>query len=220
MFLFYVSILYLYLNWFFKIFSKAEHLLTLALSCYGPEMADYIFSFASEMIPIGQSLISLFTILFLCQIEVLLGRELSKMLYVYETANWHRSGLYEHVFEFSFRTLSLTLRVGSFFSYLGFNVAFTNTGPIATGSFEGKGNRYIQYFKLLTVGKQLPTFPHTVRGLNGRPQRWEVSVLPLPHRGSLCMWEHTFDIELLHIAILPPLHPFGVVFFFIGVYER
>ena len=34
-----------------------------------------------------------------------------------------------------------------------------------------------------TSGKQLPTFPHRVHGLNPRPQRWEVSVLTLHHRG-------------------------------------
>ena len=31
--------------------------------------------------------------------------------------------------------------------------------------------------------KQVPTFPHKVRGLNCRPQKWEVSVLSLCHRG-------------------------------------
>ena len=37
----------------------------------------------------------------------------------------------------------------------------------------------VLYCKLLTNGKQLPTFQHKVRGLNHRPQRWEVSVLQL-----------------------------------------
>ena len=55
------------------------------------------------------------------------------------------------------------------------------TGHITTGSFEGRGNRYIQLVKvlnckLLTIGKELPTFPHRVRGLNRRPQRWEASM--------------------------------------------
>ena len=59
------------------------------------------------------------------------------------------------------------------------------------GSFVGRGNQYIQlvkvlYCKVLTIGNQLPTFPHKVRDLNHRPQRWEVSVLvttapPWPH---------------------------------------
>ena len=55
------------------------------------------------------------------------------------------------------------------------------------GSFVGSGNQYIQLVKVLycnlpTIGKRLPTFPHKVRGLNYRPQRWEGSVLPLHHR--------------------------------------
>ena len=56
----------------------------------------------------------------------------------------------------------------------------------------GRGNQYIQlakvlYCKLLTIGKKLPYFSHRVWDLNRRPQRWEMSVLPLPHRGpSLC----------------------------------
>ena len=62
------------------------------------------------------------------------------------------------------------------------------TGHVPTGSFVGRGNQYILlvkvlYCKLLTIGKQLPTFLHKVRGLYHRPQRWEVSVLPLDHRG-------------------------------------
>ena len=45
------------------------------------------------------------------------------------------------------------------------------TGHIMTGSFVGRGNQYIQlvkvlYCKLLTISKQLPTFPHKVLGLN------------------------------------------------------
>ena len=54
-----------------------------------------------------------------------------------------------------------------------------------TGSFMGRGNQYTQlvkvpYCKLLTINKQLPTFPHGVPGLNCRPQRWEVSVTTVP----------------------------------------
>ena len=59
---------------------------------------------------------------------------------------------------------------------------------IIMGSFMGRGNQYMQlvkvlYCRLLTIRKQLPTFPLKVRGLNWRPQRWEVSVLPLHHHG-------------------------------------
>ena len=53
-----------------------------------------------------------------------------------------------------------------------------------------RGNQYVHlvkvlYSKLLTISKQLPTFPHRVQGLNHRLQRWEASVLLLPHRGYL-----------------------------------
>ena len=39
------------------------------------------------------------------------------------------------------------------------------------GSFVGRGNKYIQLVKVLcckvpAIGKQLPTFPYKVRGLN------------------------------------------------------
>ena len=48
------------------------------------------------------------------------------------------------------------------------------TGHITMGSVMGRGNQYIQlvmvlYCKLPTNGKQLPTFPHTVRGWNHQP---------------------------------------------------
>ena len=61
-----------------------------------------------------------------------------------------------------------------------------------TVSFMGRGNQCIQlvkflYCKLPTIGKQLPTFPHRVRGVDCRPQRWEESVLPLSHCGSPIM---------------------------------
>ena len=63
------------------------------------------------------------------------------------------------------------------------------TGHITTGSWKGRGNQYIQfvrvlYCKLPTNGKQLPAFPlEVVLGIEPRPQRWEVRVLPLCHRG-------------------------------------
>ena len=63
------------------------------------------------------------------------------------------------------------------------------TGHITTGSWEGRGNQYIEfarvlYCKLPTNGKQLPAFPHkALTGIKPRPQRWEARVLPLCHRG-------------------------------------
>ena len=44
------------------------------------------------------------------------------------------------------------------------------SGHIMTASFVGRGNQYIQlvkvlYCKLPTIGKQLPTFPHKVWGI-------------------------------------------------------
>ena len=63
------------------------------------------------------------------------------------------------------------------------------TGHITTGSWKGRGNQYIEfagvvYCKLPTNGKQLPAFPlKAVTEIEPRPQRWEVRVLPLCHRG-------------------------------------
>ena len=63
------------------------------------------------------------------------------------------------------------------------------TGHITTGSWNGRGNQYIQfarvlYCKLPTNGKQLPAFPlKAMTGIEPRPQRWEARVLPLCHRG-------------------------------------
>ena len=53
------------------------------------------------------------------------------------------------------------------------------------GSCVGRGNQYTQlvkvlYCKLPTISKKLRTVSNKVRGLNCRPQKWEVSVLPLP----------------------------------------
>ena len=67
------------------------------------------------------------------------------------------------------------------------------TGHITTGSWKGRGNQYIEfarvvYCKLPTNGKQLPAFPLTaITGIEPRPQRWEARVLPLCHRGPLCI---------------------------------
>ena len=71
------------------------------------------------------------------------------------------------------------------------------TGHITMGSWKGRGNQYIQfvtvlYCKLPTNGKQLPAFPlETVPGIEARPQRWEVRVLPLCHRGPYSSCNHT-----------------------------
>ena len=57
-------------------------------------------------------------------------------------------------------------------------------GHITTGRLVDRGNQYIKlvkvlYCKLPTIGKQLPAFPHKVKGLNHRPQRFATCVLPL-----------------------------------------
>ena len=63
------------------------------------------------------------------------------------------------------------------------------TGHITTSIWKGRENQYIQfirvlYCKLPTNSKQLPAFPlEAVPGTEPRPQRWEVRVLPLCHRG-------------------------------------
>ena len=82
-----------------------------------------------------------------------------------------------------------------------------------TGSFTGRGNQYIQlvkvlYCKLPTSGKQLPAFPHKVRGLNRRPHRWDASMLPLRHPGprlapSLCI-SHPTKSDIHEIIMHPP----------------
>ena len=62
---------------------------------------------------------------------------------------------------------------------------------ITTGSWEGRGNQYLQlvkvlYCKLPTNSKQLPAFPLEVRlGTEPQSKRWEARVLPLCHRGPL-----------------------------------
>ena len=72
------------------------------------------------------------------------------------------------------------------------------TGQITMGSFVGRGNQYIPsvkvlYCKLPTIGKQLPTSPCNVRGLNRQPKWCEVSVLPLHHHGP-------FEIPLMSLC--------------------
>ena len=81
------------------------------------------------------------------------------------------------------------------------------TGHITTDSWKGRGNQYIQfirvlYCKLLTNSKQLPAFPlEAVPGTEPRPQRWEVRVLPLCHRGPFCT-EKKCCIALLAIRFI------------------
>ena len=63
------------------------------------------------------------------------------------------------------------------------------TGHVTMGTWKGRGNQYIQFFRVLycklpTNGKQLPAFPHeAVPGTEPWPQRWEARVLPLCHCG-------------------------------------
>ena len=50
---------------------------------------------------------------------------------------------------------------------------------MTTGSFMGRGNRYIQLVKPLyckppTISKQPASFPYRIQGFNHRSQRWEV----------------------------------------------
>ena len=69
------------------------------------------------------------------------------------------------------------------------------TGHITAGSWKGRGKKYIEfarvvYCKLPTNGKQLPAFPlKAIMGIEPRPQRWEVRVLPLCHRGPYQIFE-------------------------------
>ena len=69
-----------------------------------------------------------------------------------------------------------------FFYLFGFCSFQHCIGHIMASSFMGRRNQYIQlvkvlYCKLLSIGKQLSTFPHTVRGLNHRPRIWKASVV-------------------------------------------
>ena len=56
------------------------------------------------------------------------------------------------------------------------------TGHITTGSWEGRGNQYIQLVKVLycelpTNGKQLPAFPlEAMLGTEPRSQRWDTKI--------------------------------------------
>ena len=67
------------------------------------------------------------------------------------------------------------------------------TGHIATCSWKGRGNQYVQfvrvlYCKLPTNGKQLPAFPlEAVPGTKHWPQRWKARVLPLCYCGPIIL---------------------------------
>ena len=82
------------------------------------------------------------------------------------------------------------------------------TGHITTGSWKGRGNKYIQlvkvlYCKLATNSKQLPAFPlEAVPGTEPRPQRWEARVLPLCHHGPLTGRYH---LPYMTYLAYPPL---------------
>ena len=87
-------------------------------------------------------------------------------------------------------TSHVTFTVGDIFYLFGVLRRIQHcTGHITTGSWKGRGNQYIQlvrvlYCKLPTNGKQLPAFPlEAVPGIEPRPQRRELRVLPLCHRG-------------------------------------
>ena len=71
---------------------------------------------------------------------------------------------------------------------LGFYVTFNTVQVISRGEVgRGRGNQYIQLFKVLycklpSNGKQLPAFPLEVGpGTEPRSQRWKARVLPLCH---------------------------------------
>ena len=86
-------------------------------------------------------------------------------------------------------SLSFRYRLSAIIYLFGVLCRFQRcTGHMTTGSWEGRGNQYIQlvkvlYCKLPTNGKQLPAFPLEVgSGTEPRSQRWEARVLPLCHR--------------------------------------
>ena len=82
-----------------------------------------------------------------------------------------------------------------------------HVGHITTGSWEGRGNQYIQlvkvlYCKLPTNGKQLPAFPLEVGpGTEPRSQRWEARVLPLCHRSQWMEIKISWIAELKNTQI-------------------
>ena len=95
---------------------------------------------------------------------------------------------------------------------LGFNVAFNTVQVILqwTILWAEETSTYSQsrftYTVLYTIDKQLPILPHRIRGLNRRPQLWELSVLPLYHTwslpvrfmGQLCDTYLKSDLKMAH----------------------
>ena len=88
-------------------------------------------------------------------------------------------------------TVKMELGASGFVCLFGVLCHFQHcTGHITTGSFVGRGDQYIQlikvlYCKLPAIGKQLPTVPHKVWGLNCRPERWRQVC---HHRGPRSQW--------------------------------
>ena len=86
----------------------------------------------------------------------------------------------------TFSGISVNWKLDSYIYLFGVLHRFQHcTGHITTGSWKGRGNQYIQfvrdpYCKLPTNSKQLPAFPlEAMTGIEPRPQRCEVRVLPL-----------------------------------------
>ena len=101
--------------------------------------------------------------------------------------------------------------IGSAMFYLFnwvFNVALnTLYRSYLVGRFSwGGGNQYIQLvFRFCTVNcrpsvRQVPLWPHRIRGLNCWPQRCEASVLPLIHGDP--------DLAMKYIPIKGPSSPY------------
>ena len=90
------------------------------------------------------------------------------------------------------------------------------TGHITTGSWNGRGNQYIEfarvvYCKLPTNGKQLPAFPlKAITGIEPRPQRWEARVLPLCHRGPQRKFDPNFKFSSLGTKVGSMEPPYNI----------
>ena len=109
----------------------------------------------------------------------------------------------------------INTKLGGFIYLFGVLCRFQHcTGHITTGSYVGRGNQYMQLVKVLhcklpTIGKQLPTSPHEVQGLNRRSQRWEVSVLPKLSESQPLEFSTSFSRDMVirrhHLSVLQPL---------------
>ena len=80
----------------------------------------------------------------------------------------------------------LTITFPDIYISLGFYIAFNTVQVISRWVvlWAEETSIYVHQGSVLqtAIRKQLTTFPHKVWGLNCRPQRWEASVLPLPHQ--------------------------------------